>query len=215
MKDGRLTRERIGMIFLSVLLATVITMVMIDEEQEARRVQAQEKLAQEVLRFHILANSDREKDQTLKLEVRDCILDWLGENLTDDLDVSETKLWLRNHSEEIVTLCEKKILSQGYDYPVSVAVTTCYFPEKCYGDMTFPAGNYEALRVEIGEAKGHNWWCVLYPNLCFLDAVRAVVPEESKQQLRQVLSEDTYDVCHQDADVRIKSYFLKYLFGDE
>ena len=71
-------------------------------------------------------------------------------------------------------------------------MTTSYFPDKTYGDVTFPAGNYTALRVEIGEAKGQNWWCVLYPNLCFLDAVNAVVPEEGKQKLEQVLTEEEY-----------------------
>ena len=75
---------------------------------------------------------------------------------------------------------------------VSVAVTTCYFPDRTYGDVTFPAGNYKTLRIELGDAAGHNWWCVLYPNLCFLDTTNAVLPEKGKQQLKKVLTEEEY-----------------------
>lgn len=75
------------------------------------------------------------------------------------------------------------VAEENYDYPVTAAVTTCWFPDKTYGDVTFPAGNYEALRIEIGSAKGHNWWCVLYPSLCFRDAANAVVPNEGKRKI--------------------------------
>ena len=81
---------------------------------------------------------------------------------------------------------------QGYDYPVSAQLTQCWFPTKEYDGFALPAGNYTALRVVIGEGEGQNWWCVLYPNLCFLDAVSAVVPEEGKQKLEQVLTEEEY-----------------------
>lgn len=209
-----LTRERIGLTILTILLAAVITLAAVDEEKEARRIRAQENLAQEVLRFHILANSDEAQDQQLKMDVKERVLSWLESEMPENLDASEMKLWLKMHDEELTILCEEELAERGYEYPVSVAVTTCYFPEKQYGDVTFPAGNYEALRIEIGLAEGQNWWCVLYPNLCFLDAVRAVVPEEGKRQLRQILPEDTYDVCCPGENIRIKSYFLSHWFED-
>ena len=87
-------------------------------------------------------------------------------------------------------------------------MASCDFPEKSYGDITFPAGEYEALRIEIGESKGQNWWCVLYPNLCFIDAVNAVVPQEGKEELKQVLEEDTYKMVTATTPFRIKWFFF-------
>ena len=209
MKYRNVTRERIGIACLSFLLAVILTGMIVDHEQEAQRVQAQQELAQEVLRFHILANSDSSEDQTLKLKVRDRVLEWLQTEMPDYLNVTDTKLWIKEHQNSIEMICEEEIHRYGYDYPVSVAVTTCYFPEKCYGNSVFPAGNYEALRIEIGAAKGHNWWCVLYPNLCFIDAVRVVMPEEGMLELKKVLSEDAYDICMKNTNIKWKSYFLE------
>ncbi len=81
--------------------------------------------------------------------------------------------------------------------------------KQTYGDVTFPAGNYEALRIEIGAAQGRNWWCVLYPNLCFLDAANAVVPEEGKQKLQTVLTEEEYAQITAETEFQIKWYFLE------
>ena len=90
---------------------------------------------------------------------------------------------------------------------MSAAVMTCWFPDKTYGDLTFPAGNYKALRIEIGEAKGHNWWCVLYPALCFMDSTNAVVPEEGRQKLKNVLTEEEYSRITADTKFRIRWFF--------
>lgn len=100
------------------------------------------------------------------------------------------------------------IAQAGYDYSVSAQVVRDEFPEKTYGDITFPAGWYKALRIEIGEAKGQNWWCVLYPNLCFMDAVHAVVPEEGKQELKNVLEEDTYRMITNPPRWKISWFFF-------
>lgn len=207
---------RLWIISLSLVIAALVTERAVDFRQEARLVMAQEKLAEEVLRFHILANSDSEEDQALKMEVKEAVLDWMEGAAPDEMDVTETKLWLKQHSDELEELCENEIRKRGYDYPVSAAVTTCYFPEKSYEDMTFPEGNYEALRIEIGAAEGHNWWCVLYPNLCFAKAVRVVVPEEKETETgqEQMLTEEAYDLSGRDADVRIKSYFLERFTGE-
>ena len=92
---------------------------------------------------------------------------------------------------------------------VSVAVTTCYFPDRTYGDVTFPAGNYKTLRIELGEAAGHNWWCVLYTNLCFLDTTNAVLPEKGKQQLKKVLTEEEYSEVTAGSKFQIRWFFWK------
>lgn len=179
-------------IVLSLVIAALITWFWMWRSQTAAQAEMQEHLAQEVLRFHILANSDSDSDQELKLAVRDEILDYLESEMPQGLDVEGTKQWMRRHVDELETLSREIVAESGCDYPVTAAVTTCWFPDKTYGDATFPAGNYEALRVEIGDARGHNWWCVLYPNLCFLDAVNAVVPQESRETLRSVLTEEEY-----------------------
>lgn len=143
--------------------------------------ETQEKLAKEVLRFHVLANSDSKEDQALKMQVKEAVIRYMKEELPNAKNAEETKNWARGHLLQLEQEAGNIIAAKGYDYPVKAEVTTDYFPDKKYGDVTFPAGEYEALRIEIGKAKGHNWWCVLYPNLCFTDAVKAVVPEKRKK----------------------------------
>ena len=129
-------------------------------------------IAPKILRFHVLANSDSRTDQAVKMEVRDAVLSYLKEVLPEGLDVKETTRWMRGHTEKIRQVAEQKMADLQMKQTVSVAVTTCYFPDRTYGDVTFPAGNYKTLRIELGDAAGHNWWCVLYPNLCFLDTTK-------------------------------------------
>ena len=196
-------------LMLAVIIATLITGFAVWRVQLTAQAKTQEHLAQEVLRFHILANSDSEEDQALKMDVKEQVLAYLKAAMPEGLNVDETKEWMRRHTDELEETARQTILAQNKDYPVSAAVTTCYFPDKTYGDVTFPAGNYEALRIEIGAAKGHNWWCVLYPNLCFTDATNAVVPEEGKEELKSVLTEDEYSQVTAQSDFKIKWYFLE------
>ena len=193
---------------LSLVIALLVTGFFTWKAGLSARAQMQEHLAQEVLRFHILANSDNERDQALKMTVRDQVLDYLESEMPKALDVEDTRRWLRRHVDELEALSRETVAESGYDYPVTAAVTTCWFPDKTYGDVTFPAGNYEALRIEIGDARGHNWWCVLYPSLCFLDAANMVVPEESKIKLQNVLTEEEYAQITT-ADFHIKWYFME------
>ncbi len=196
-------------VILALIIAAILTAFITWRVDVSAEAKTQEHLAQEVLRFHILANSDSEEDQSLKMEVKEQVLEYLEANLPDGLDADGTKEWMRLHTDELERMASQVIAGSGMDYPVSAAVTTCYFPEKTYGDVTFPAGNYEALRIEIGAAKGHNWWCVLYPNLCFLDTVNAVVPEEGKEELKSVLTEEEYSQITAESDFKIKWYFLE------
>lgn len=207
--------EKYVIILLSLFLAALVTWFFLWRSGIAAQERLQEHLAQEVLRFHILANSDSEEDQALKITVRDQILDYLEAEMPKYSDVHETVRWIRSHMDELEEVSQKTVSEQGYDYPVNAAVTTCWFPDRTYGDMTFPAGNYEALRVELGDAKGHNWWCVLYPSLCFTDAANAVIPEEGKQKLQNVLTEDEYEQITAETDFHIKWYFLERWKGQE
>ena len=187
-----------------ILISLVVTGIVVN----AKRSQMQEDLAKEVFRFHVLANSDSDEDQALKMQVKEAVIAYMQEEIPESDSVETTKEWARSHLDAIVNLAKAVIREEGYDYPVMAEVTTCEFPDKTYGDITFPSGRYEALRIEIGEANGQNWWCVLYPNLCFIDAVHAVVPEEGKKDLKKVLQEDTYEMVTATSRFKIGWFFF-------
>lgn len=146
-----------------------------------------------VLRFHIRANSDREEDQALKLEVKEQALSIL-EPIMKEADSLETaKRLIFAKMPYLKSQVESYMGKAGFSYNADVYFTTEYFPLKQYGDVTFPAGNYEALRIDIGEVAGQNWWCVMYPSLCFVDATHAVLPTEEKEKLQDILSDREYE----------------------
>lgn len=197
-------------VLFALAVAVVLTAVVYRMDAKAQSL-LQRRLSEEVLRFHVLANSDSEEDQALKLKVRDRVLEFLEVSLPDEKEMTEeeTVMWIREHIDEIEDVSRQCVAEESYDYPVSAAVTTCWFPDKTYGDVTFPAGNYEALRIEIGSAKGQNWWCVLYPGLCFLDTTNAVLPDEGKEKLKHVLTEEEYSEITAGTDFKISWYFWK------
>lgn len=160
----------------------------VDENKGSENTEA---LAERILRFHVIANSDSTNDQELKLKVKTAVIEYLQQAPVTSLE--ETKEFVVSQSDEIKEIAAQVIKENGYHYAVNVTLTNCYFPTKSYGDLTFPNGYYEALRIEIGEAAGKNWWCVLYPPLCFVDATHSVVPEESKEMLKETLGDDTYE----------------------
>lgn len=203
-------RERICLI-IALCMAVVITGMLVQERSalvEVRAQKAQQELADEVLRFHVLANSDTKEDQELKMQVKEVILIYLKQYLPQSATLLETKQWVLEHLEELEEVAEEVLRSDASDYEVCAKLEKVKFPQKTYGDITFPAGEYEALRIEIGEARGENWWCCLYPNLCFIDAVHAVVPESGKQELKNILDDDSYEMVTTKADFKIKWFFF-------
>lgn len=174
----------------------------------SHEVMAQQDLAGKVLRFHVLANSDSDKDQKLKMQVKEAILDYMEKEIPAVESVAVTTAWAKEHLSDIENVAREQMAREAYEYEVKAEVTSSYFPEKSYGDITFPAGEYYALRVEIGKGEGQNWWCVLYPNLCFLDATHAYVPEEGKKALESVLEEETYEQITAVTDFQIQWFFF-------
>lgn len=191
------------------VLALIISLCATGILTEAKVTEVQKKMADEVFRFHVLANSDSEKDQALKMKVKEKVIDYMKEELPESESVEMTKAWAKNHLAEIEAMAEDALQKEGCIDTVKAEVTTCYFPDKTYGDITFPKGEYEALRIEIGAAKGQNWWCVLYPNLCFIDAVHAVVPDEGKKELKEVLDEEEYEMVTATSKFKIKWFFFR------
>ena len=152
----------------------------------------QNGISAKVVRFHVLANSDTEKDQTLKLVVRDRVLQEYGALLQNCENKEETLQALKQAQQEICETAMAVIMEAGYDYPVRVSLVREEFPFKKYDDLIFPAGIYDALRIEIGRAEGQNWWCVLYPQMCFVDAAWGYATEESHQRLKNSLTEEEF-----------------------
>lgn len=165
-------------------------------------------LAEEVFRFHVLANSNSEADQELKLKVRDGVISYMKEQLSKDADKEDTKRWAECNLNQLENVAKEIIINEGFSYDVKARVENISFPKKSYGDITFPAGDYEALRILIGDAVGNNWWCVLYPNLCFIDSIHAVVPKEEKEELKEVLTDEEYEVITVGTKFKIKWFFL-------
>lgn len=142
----------------------------------------QTALADNVIRLHVLANSDQAEDQALKLAVRDQVLVQAANLYPEDATLEEAHRILQEHLELLAQTGQAVVEEQGYDYPVSVELTRCWFPTKVYGDFALPAGNYNALRVIVGEGEGQNWWCVAFPPLC-LGAVSETVEEATEAGL--------------------------------
>ncbi len=142
-------------------------------------------LSQNIVRLHVLANSDSEDDQSLKLKVRDAILEHSRKNFTKKSEVA-TQL------ESYKKIAEEVICYNGYDYPIEVEYGNFKFPTKEYKNLRLPAGNYDAVRVKIGKAEGQNWWCVMFPPLCFVDGTTDT--ESAENKLRSSLDKESYDV---------------------
>lgn len=128
--------------------------------------ESREQVTNDVFRLHILANSDSDEDQALKLKVRDAVLEESSEIFSGSLTVEEAAALAERNIDSFTETAEKVIAENGYDYSVKCEVDKVYFDERTYGTATLPAGEYNALRIIIGEGEGHNWWCVMFPALC-------------------------------------------------
>lgn len=175
---------------------------------EARTERAAAELAGNVLRFHVLADSDSQRDQQVKMQVKSAVISYLQEKLDGQNSLRETKEYVQEHLEEIQEVAQETVRQENSEDTVTAELVRDEFPEKTYGDVTFPKGTYEALRIRIGSGKGHNWWCCLYPNLCFTDSVCGKVMPEDKQELEGVLDEDAYEMITCTSDFKIKWFFF-------
>lgn len=171
----------------------------------------QHELSEKLLRFHVIANSDSDEDQSLKLKVKDAVVDYLKDFLNETMTLEETEDVIMAHDDEVIELAEKIIVENGYDYSVSSELISCYFPVKSYGDVTLPAGDYEAYRITIGDAVGKNWWCILYPPLCFVDVSYGYVPDESKMLLQNILDDEEYSYITGGEETVYRFKYLTFL----
>lgn len=157
-----------------------------------------ERISGDTFRLHILANSDSEADQALKLKVRDRILSELQPLLSSATDKETAQNIVSDDLRHFADIAYDEVLQNGYDYPVTAEITEMYFDTRHYDGYTLPAGKYDALRIRIGKAEGHNWWCVLYPGICLSAA------EERDQKAREGFDSDEYEI------VRDKPYSYRF-----
>ena len=164
-------------------------------------------LSNAVFRLHVLANSDSEEDQALKLKVRDSLLNYMNNICSNCSTKSEAISLVNEHKQEFQQIAENTIFENGYNYPVEINIGNFYFPTKNYGDISLPAGSYDALRVEIGKANGKNWWCVMFPSLCFIDVSSGIVDDEAKENLEENLEQESYSLISDKNNSEIKLKF--------
>ena len=166
-----------------------------------------EDIKESVIRFHVIANSDTQEDQMLKLNVRDAVLEYIAPYLEESTSIEESREIVTEHLEEMTEVASIVVSNWGKDYPVTAQLSEEDFPTKTYGDIALPKGNYEACRIIIGEGKGKNWWCVMYPPLCYVDAATGIMPEEGQQALSQTLTEEEYEIIRFESD---KPYQIRF-----
>lgn len=164
-------------------------------------------LENSIFRLHVIANSDSNEDQNLKYIVRDNLIAYMNELSANSKTKEEAIQIAKEHSDEFYNIAKKTIIDNGYNYDVTVEIGNFDFPTKHYGDISIPAGYYDALRVKIGEAQGQNWWCVMFPPLCFVNVTSGIVPEESKELLESELNEEEYDIISNKNSSKIKFKF--------
>ena len=164
-------------------------------------------LSDAVFRLHIIANSDSEEDQALKLKVRDSLLDYMNSICSNCSTKQEAINIALEHQEDFESIAKETISKNGYDYTVKININNFYFPTKNYGDISLPAGYYDALRVEIGKAEGQNWWCVMFPSLCFINLNNGIVDDEAKENLEENLQDESYSIISNNTDTEIKFKF--------
>lgn len=187
--------------------AMILVIMLYQYKQEALIA----SISTKVIRFHVLANSDSKQDQSLKLKVRDAVGAYMQNELEGISDVEESREILIKDMEQIVSTAKEVIQQEGYGYGVTARLGQTEFPEKTYGTYTFPAGEYEALQIVIGEGKGKNWWCVMYPNLCFYNSVYEVVDEGAEESLKKVLTAEEYAAIMESGDYEARFKWLSFL----
>ena len=181
-------------IFISLLIFLFTLLIFFSSLSYAQIVSCD--LSNSIFRLHIIANSDSKEDQELKLKVRDKIVEYMNTIIPKDSDKNSVVSVAQNNLDDLKKIAIETIKENGYDYPVNVNIGNYYFPTKSYGDISFPAGNYDGLKIEIGSSAGQNWWCVLFPPLCFVTPTNGVVAEESKNNLKENINSEEYELIN-------------------
>ena len=190
-KGGNKMKQKKTVLIFSLILISVVYIVFpyIYSKKDETTFNANK----DMIRFHVIANSDSKNDQKLKLQIRDKILEEMGSEFNESKSIENSREIIKKNLNKIKDIAENEITAEGKDYNVEVVLGNDKFPTKTYGDLTLPAGEYEALKIVIGEGKGQNWWCVMFPPLCFVDITHSVSPideEEFKEEINKKEKDD-------------------------
>lgn len=151
-------------------------------------------LSNSLFRLHVIANSNSKEDQNLKYLVRDELISYMNTLCANVSSKDEAITIANDHIDDFQKIANEVISKNGFNYSAKVQIGNFAFPTKTYGDISLPAGYYDALKVELGDANGKNWWCVMFPSLCFVDLNNGIVPEDSKEELQSSLMEEDYNL---------------------
>ena len=163
-------------------------------------------------RLHILANSDSQEDQELKFKVRDAIIEYMNSLTNGENSKNEIIRICKEHKQDFETIAQKVISENGYDYDINIFIGKFSFPTKNYGNISLPAGAYDALRIEIGDAFGQNWWCSLFPPLCFVDISSGIIDSEGEDYLKENLSDEEFlIVTGNSREIKLKFKIIEVL----
>lgn len=200
-------------IFISVIVGFIVTFtVAFTTNNYANEIS--EDIAESVLRLHIRANSNEVYDQELKLKVRDSILEEFRPELSTANTKEELIKIIEMNYDKIIDVAEKVIKDNGYNYGIRVGVDKTYLETRKYGDIYLPAGTYDALIVEIGSGEGDNWWCVLFPPLCYVES-NSTIPDKDRNVLKNSLNDEEYDIITKKESVDVKFKFkIVEIFAD-
>lgn len=204
-------------LFYICLLLTLFCLFLVKVLAKAENENLQEGIASQLIRFHVIANSDSEKDQALKLEIKQALTEALRLKLEKASNIDEARTVLKNSLSEMVSISDSIIEKNGFSYKTTATLKKEHFPLKVYGDLTLPPGEYEAVCVRLGKARGRNWWCVMYPPLCFVDATYSVVPDSSRKELKYILTEEEYKAIFSSKrkpKIKVKFKLLPFLNKD-
>lgn len=173
----------------------------------------QQGIANEIIRFHVLADSDKEEDQQLKLKVKEQVVSYMQGELADASNIEQARVIIKENLEKIECLAEKTLEDEGVKNEVRAYLTKREFPVKSYGEFVFPEGIYETLQVEIGSAEGKNWWCVMFPSLCMIDESYTVVPDSAKEKLKENLTKEEYESLQEEKKTEYKWKIVEWWKG--
>ena len=194
-------------LILSLLIITIVYIIFPYME-----VKNTNGFKENIIRFHIKANSDREEDQVLKIKIRDKVLNEIGEEFGNSKSIEETRAIVKNNLNNMKSIAENIIEDEGKDYSVNISLGNENFPTRKYGNITFPAGEYETVMLTIGEGKGKNWWCVMFPPLCFVDITHGNAQAVEKD-LKEVLTEEEINLLlsNKGSNIILKSKIVEIL----
>ena len=202
-------KVRLSILVLSLIV--VMSIMSISISGEVKKISAaSEDYKNKLIRFHVIANSDSDEDQNLKLKVRDAVIDYLQPKLELSSSIEESETIIKSEYKKLEDISKNIVLENGYKYDISVGIDYSTFPTKQYSNVVLPAGEYKALRIIIGEGKGKNWWCVMFPPLCFVDEQSSIIDTETDKKLREILTEEEYELIAQNNKKQVNKVEVKF-----